>query len=566
MGAHSLGSFHHMNSMFRYVWTRSQKQFLNNDYYRIMMAEPHYYVNCNPWRVTGGPRGIRAKTGWFVLPSCKTVSGGPYQWFHYYYRCPDCWNGTNRDARGSGVFKTDYCCKECSEKTIDTVDPRCMQKINHDETAVSSDVGLYLNFSLGDHGLPVGCPGFGKKWSIKGITSPNWWDRPGKVEPLCPKNEMPVEGNLKLYQLIEQYAHDQDLWAADFARTFTKMLSNGYAEGELKEGPDVFDLEAVTCTWEDRLMKCTDRRDPTPAPTPVPTMPQVHILNRSTCADLGYTIAKDWHECKSAAELSNHPYNHWSPNEANWPAGCVLRPDGQVHWNRFLGNVPCGSGESSCICFSPVGATARPTPAPTPAPTPDPTPTPTYPQVHILNSGTCIDLGYTNVKDWHECKAAAELSKHRYNYWSPHNVNWPAGCVLMPDGQVLWNHFLGKTPCGSEEFSCICFLPVGATAKPTPAPTPEPTPDPTPTPTYPQVHILKTGTCNDLGYTNVKDWHECKAAAKLSKHLYNYFSPHNVNWQAGCVLRPDGQVHWNQFLGNTPCGSGDSRCVCFSSV
>ena len=94
MGAHALGKMHGTIALFKYDWQRWQTDLLNNNYFRMLAARPSKYLQCSasePARVIGGPRGALADTGFYVRPLRKSVSGGPYQWFHYYRRCPDCY-------------------------------------------------------------------------------------------------------------------------------------------------------------------------------------------------------------------------------------------------------------------------------------------------------------------------------------------------------------------------------------------------------------------------------------------------------------------------------------------
>merc|ERR1712232_1150915 len=50
MGAHALGKFHGLNSLFKYDWTRTQTSFLNNQYYRILMMYPSKMMQCGDTR------------------------------------------------------------------------------------------------------------------------------------------------------------------------------------------------------------------------------------------------------------------------------------------------------------------------------------------------------------------------------------------------------------------------------------------------------------------------------------------------------------------------------------
>ena len=46
-------------------------------------------------------------------------------------------------------------------------------------------------------------------------------------------NISPTLGSKPLHQIVEEYAHDLNVWIADFIPTMEKMMSNGYADGDL---------------------------------------------------------------------------------------------------------------------------------------------------------------------------------------------------------------------------------------------------------------------------------------------------------------------------------------------
>lgn len=72
-----------------------------------------------------------------------------------------------------------------------------------------------------------------------------------KADPVCEKNDMQVGGSKPLYQIMEDYATDQQKWANDFVVAFEKMQANGYELSELVDGPDRWD--GVTCPAQDHL-------------------------------------------------------------------------------------------------------------------------------------------------------------------------------------------------------------------------------------------------------------------------------------------------------------------------
>ena len=104
--------------------------------------------------------------------------------------------------------------------------------------ALPTDVGLYLDFNVTEDGTPFGCPGF-----------PEGFDRfniPG-----CDVNkiEEPL-GSKPLHQIVEEYAHDVNVWIADFIPTMEKMMSNGYDDGELIDSG--YDYNLIKCYGDSR--------------------------------------------------------------------------------------------------------------------------------------------------------------------------------------------------------------------------------------------------------------------------------------------------------------------------
>jgi len=89
------------------------------------------------------------------------------------------------------------------------------------ETATASDMGLVFDFEFDEEtGMPSGCPGFDD--------DPNW--KKGKmttVEPRC--KPAPTAG------IVEELAEDVEKWKILFLKAMTKMVQNGYQDGELHQ-------------------------------------------------------------------------------------------------------------------------------------------------------------------------------------------------------------------------------------------------------------------------------------------------------------------------------------------
>ena len=174
VGAHSFGKFNSANSMFKYSWTRHQQDYLNNQMFRHLAMKPQYKGDCEggkPFTLTGDYLGQPAETRWLVRGNKFTKSGGPFQWGHWYMRCPssnECSKITIDEAIPTRNSSTPYpnvpsgskyatsraepsmpagCCDDleagqrCSEK--------CQRWIVNDETALSVDTGYMLAFNVG---------------------------------------------------------------------------------------------------------------------------------------------------------------------------------------------------------------------------------------------------------------------------------------------------------------------------------------------------------------------------------------------------------------------------------
>ena len=134
--------------------------------------------------------------------------------------------------------------------------------------ALPCEIGLYFDFEVTDDGVPYGCPGFESfKPEIWNTSHAATWTRVPyyhpvnpdpynrghwlKADPDCPFNKMSVpDGSTPLHEIFEEYATDQQKWVNDFVPTLEKMLSNGYANGELVDGPDQY--TGIQCTRQDK--------------------------------------------------------------------------------------------------------------------------------------------------------------------------------------------------------------------------------------------------------------------------------------------------------------------------
>jgi len=243
MGAHSFGTFNSGSSMFKYTWKRGTSELLSNEYYRLIALMPHYNKQTKPggWHVVGGPgrtetnfSGALAKTRWLVRARDQTDGHGPFQWSHQYLRCPDCswdgnWTPIGHSNEGGPGFRSERCCKECTKQPGDpTIPDACLRWVSQEEEASSVDAGLYLDFSFDPQsGRPTGCDFPDHFTNTK---HQRGWTKKSHAPKGCQKQQLESKGDREpkmMYQIVEQYADNQNIWIDDFMPSLEKMLSNG---------------------------------------------------------------------------------------------------------------------------------------------------------------------------------------------------------------------------------------------------------------------------------------------------------------------------------------------------
>jgi len=255
IGAHSFGTFNGDISQFRYDWTRKQASMLNNQLFRNVAMKPQYFLECrdeNPF--TGDYLGQPAETRWKVVSRRCATGMGPFQWFHQYYRCPagnTCTGIPQSDvllqrnpvheypedvelSRMLNLMRAEPdwneskgCCKNLEPGH--KCQTSCMRYIQNDETALSVDMGYYLDFNVDpETGRPTGCPAFDEDPEYK---------RTGIAD--CEKQMYAPEGE-PLNEIVEDFAESQTNWIRDFLTGFEKMSNNGYDASELTPGPKLW--------------------------------------------------------------------------------------------------------------------------------------------------------------------------------------------------------------------------------------------------------------------------------------------------------------------------------------
>ena len=128
----------------------------------------------------------------------------------------------------------DYCCDQQSQgcQAKGTCDSKCNQLVQDRIRHLASDVGFYYEFDFDWDGIPVGCPGFK---SVKDNNRWGWYFAERAPEPpMCPKQTMKEGLNSEgkpegkaIWETVEEYADDIDVWLKDFVSTWKKMSQNG---------------------------------------------------------------------------------------------------------------------------------------------------------------------------------------------------------------------------------------------------------------------------------------------------------------------------------------------------
>lgn len=125
---------------------------------------------------------------------------------------------------------------------------------------LNNDMGLYVKFNTDPNGRPSGCSGLNRTgWLDNDLQrsgdklpkySPETYleygskdmrqqlvgnakysdvvhDDLGKSFSGCPLNDAQDEDGTPMYEIVEEFAHDQQLWINEFTTVFQKMNENG---------------------------------------------------------------------------------------------------------------------------------------------------------------------------------------------------------------------------------------------------------------------------------------------------------------------------------------------------
>jgi len=253
MGGHTMGRFHARQSIIRYIWVRNGALMFNNDYYRLLAAKRDYRFADPDCRKIGDAFGQPGQTMWKVERRGEFQNFGPATWHLFRHICfNDC---TEADAEGV----VDPCCSDipegakCKPDNNRTID---MDAVYHDndpydgcerynseggnhELALPAEIGLYFKFETDEHDVPTGCPGF------ENFHSEHWYCKfhsgqgCNQGSPNCPLNDDPADDNMKLYEVVEHFAENQDAFIRAFMPAWERVLENGYDHTTLSASQDI---------------------------------------------------------------------------------------------------------------------------------------------------------------------------------------------------------------------------------------------------------------------------------------------------------------------------------------
>jgi hypothetical protein len=215
LGAHTYGGFHHSEVLYHYTWKTKSTALFNNGYYHILTGKRDwFFFPGSDCRVTGDQFGQRALAHFRVVFWGNLATTGPMQWIQEKVVCDP---AKGAPYQNSSTIGSRVRAPKCHWKQGSLVDTAPVA-----ETMMNSDMGLYRTFNVDEQGLPER----GSLWCVH---------QDSRVK--CPKNEFKGDGHKPMYQIVEEYAYDGDLWIGDFVAAYEKMVQNGYRHGELQDAP-----------------------------------------------------------------------------------------------------------------------------------------------------------------------------------------------------------------------------------------------------------------------------------------------------------------------------------------
>ena len=183
MGAHTLGKLDQRNSLMKYTWTRGTQSYFNNQFYKNMVDDIDYLIECKKesnlgFILVGEPDSSKGAITWQAHGRGWMEGGGPFSWRRNMDICFDGGVGKSGVGKMLKVFDTEpeiwENCYKASSQLVGggpcwRCDDQCRTPNDFvDEIMLSSDMGLFLDFTVDNstgrilgYGLDgsVSCPG-----------------------------------------------------------------------------------------------------------------------------------------------------------------------------------------------------------------------------------------------------------------------------------------------------------------------------------------------------------------------------------------------------------------------
>mmetsp|Transcript_137776 Transcript_137776/g.237824 ORF Transcript_137776/g.237824 Transcript_137776/m.237824 type:complete len:1615 (+) Transcript_137776:91-4935(+) len=267
MGAHTMGRFHSRQSLIRYIWVRNGGQMWNNEYYRNLANKPAYRF-VDDCRLVGSAWGETPVGKW--VPGSMTShgsrgeqkNGGPIAWILDRHMCVyNCLNNASTFIGSEAEEFIDPCCSDLPEgaqckpdggrakgtnsmHADDDLYSGCevwnTEPGNHEE-ALPAEIGMFYKFDIGEDGLPEMCEGY------DGGDGPHG-------EKGCKLQDYPA-GDLKMHEVVDLYAENQQLWANEYMPVWEKTTMNGYEMGDMTDLPQVDITSGFICQTGMKMIK-----------------------------------------------------------------------------------------------------------------------------------------------------------------------------------------------------------------------------------------------------------------------------------------------------------------------
>jgi len=256
MGVHTVGGYNtFVVTDNAYNWLRKiQMKLFNNKYYKVLsQRSSKVFDEC-----TGTMEDEKAEAVWtaktHVLgsvlkkpdPWATADRLGHLRWNQLYLRGPTCqkntfgyekdfetWNKRKeiKQAASAAGFNSgiEYCCHEKERGCVmdNSCNPVCTIRQENKERYLGPDIGFYFKWNIDQTGHPVGCPGFKNKKTGEDFEDEDFRKK-GVLHPDCDKQDADDGSGQALWQTVEDFADNQELWMEAFVDSFEKVQLNGY--------------------------------------------------------------------------------------------------------------------------------------------------------------------------------------------------------------------------------------------------------------------------------------------------------------------------------------------------